>query len=212
MPPTNSGNQVYDLYQVISGNGSDMRTCVRCGGLITQANGGENLQVLTPVHARLQVCLDTLRTENGSLQTRLHELEATPLAAAVDELNALRVRTRNDQYLIAKMDERLKSLESALKSANGQRDIWHKMNEEPPHCGIYIAAAVDGNGDGFYYDSLYWHPWERYALHIPPAYTRHFTGDYEWFYFQEEWPPTLVDPADFLRWMHPPFLFLDDDE
>lgn len=195
------------------------RTCACCNGPLVSRLVWPNTRPISynpDVHADPFVCVGTLQRRIRTLQDQLDHLEASPLAAVVAERDVLRSKERNQGYRIAQLETLLAAYEDALKSAFKQAavqfPIWNKMDVEPEHRGVYIGVALNGNGDGFHYESLGWLPWADYGIYAPNGSTRHFTGDCEWFCCVDGWPPLHANPAAFLRWAYLPMPFLEEFE
>ena len=100
----------------------------------------------------------------------------------------------------------IKILRTRAEAAEDELEqlAWRPMSETPQRIGTYVVAMMNAGGDGFYYDSICWLPWEKYQSAAQSDESRRaFTGDCEWFYFEEEWPPIHASHMDYLCWMEP---------
>lgn len=100
----------------------------------------------------------------------------------------------------------IKILRARAEAAEAELEqlAWRPMSETPKRIGTYVVAMMNAGGDGFYYDSICWLPWEKYKDAAQSDESRRaFTGDCEWFYFEEEWPPIHASHMDYLCWMEP---------
>ena len=207
---------------------TDEMTCRICGGELASSRHSTR-----DIHQSLGTCIKTLRTraeaaedERDELKNRIGGLDeqvkiqcsdgnwnydpymhgmANGLLVAqatMHDLHDFTGLSAPDKWLDSRENAQTARAEAA--EAELEQLAWRPMSETPKRIGTYVVAMMNAGGDGFYYDSICWLPWEKYKDAAQSDESRRaFTGDCEWFYFEEEWPPIHASHMDYLCWMEP---------